>query len=93
MTAIEKVIGPVTARRLREIGISTRADLEKCGAVAAYAALRHRFDKAVTLNALYALEAVLRGVDWRALDGPTRQALAAAAGVIAEQQQKNARRR
>jgi DNA transformation protein and related proteins len=60
-------LGPKTAKRLAEIGIASRADLAAAGAAAAYARLRFRFGREVTLNALYAMDAALAGIDWRAV--------------------------
>lgn len=60
-------IGPVTERRLIEVGIADRAALRKLGAVKAYQRLKFRFGKDVTLNALYGLEAVLLGCHWLAI--------------------------
>ncbi|HVO01172.1 MAG TPA: TfoX/Sxy family protein [Candidatus Cybelea sp.] len=66
-SAIFPGIGPVTERRLIEIGVKDRAALKKLGAVKAYRRLRFRYGKDVTLNALYGLEAVILGCDWRQL--------------------------
>ena len=72
-------LGPATARMLAEIGIETSAELRRVGSVAAYRRLKFRFGRAVTAIALYAMEAGLRGLDWRALDAESRRALLAAA--------------
>ena len=48
-------LGPKSARWLAEIGITTEAELRASGAVAAWKRLRFRFDRAVNINALYAL--------------------------------------
>jgi DNA transformation protein len=61
------------ARRLREIGVYSEDDLRKVGPLMAFAALRARFPRDVSLIALYAMEAALVGVDWRALP-PGRKA-------------------
>jgi DNA transformation protein len=60
-------IGPVTEKRLLEVGIADRAALRKLGAVKAYQRLKFRFGKDVTLNALYGLEAVIAGCHWLAI--------------------------
>lgn len=68
-------LGPVTAARLAEIGIDTPAALHDAGAVGAYLRLKFRFGKAVTLNALYGLDAAIRNVHWRTIDGERKAAL------------------
>lgn len=60
-------IGLVTEGRLIAVGIGDLAALRKLGAIKAYQRLKFRFGKDVTLNALYGLEAVLRGCHWRAI--------------------------
>lgn len=59
--------GAVTAQRLTEIQIHTLGDIEALGAVETFARLRFAFGHAVSRNALHALEATLRDVDWRDL--------------------------
>jgi DNA transformation protein len=66
-------IGPVTEKRLIAVGVADLAALRKLGAVKAYQRLKFRFGKDVTLNALYALEAVLTGQHGRAIT-PGRKA-------------------
>jgi len=66
-------IGPVTEKRLVDVGVADLAALRKLGAVKAYQRLKFRFGKDVTLNALYGLEAVLTGRHWRAVT-PARKA-------------------
>jgi DNA transformation protein and related proteins len=61
-------LGPVTAARLAEIGIDSEAALIQAGAVGAYRRLKFRFGRAVTLNALYGLDAAIRNVHWRTID-------------------------
>ncbi|HEV7372466.1 TfoX/Sxy family DNA transformation protein [Arenibaculum sp.] len=68
-------LGPATARRLAEVGVSCEADLRALGAVAAYARLRHAFPRETSLNALWALHGALEGVAWTALDAATRARL------------------
>jgi DNA transformation protein len=74
-------LGPVTAARLAEIGIDTVESLAEAGAVAAYQRLRFRFGKAVTLNALYGLDAAIRNVHWREIDAGRKEELRRAAGL------------
>ncbi len=66
-------LGPVMARRLREIGIVTDDDLRCSGALRAFAALRTKTRRGLSLNALYAMEAALLGLHWRDLP-PERNA-------------------
>lgn len=82
-TPVEELanIGRVTAGWLREVDIATYGDLAAVGAVEAYARLRFRHGRQVTRNALHGLEAAIRGIDWRALDAPTRAALDVAAAA------------
>jgi hypothetical protein len=61
-------LGPVTAQRLAEVGITDEQQLTDIGAVGAYKTLKFRFGKAVTLNALYGLDAAVRNVHWREID-------------------------
>lgn len=77
-------LGPVSAAWLREVGIETRGDLERAGAVLAYRVVRDRYPTA-GLNLLYALHGALTGERWDRLAEGTRQRLraeaAAAAGI------------
>ena len=68
----------MTAARLAEIGISSEAELRATGAVEAYRRLRFHFGRAVTLNALYGLDAAVRDVHWRAIDDARKAELRAA---------------
>jgi len=68
-------IGPVTERRLVEVGIGDLAALRKLGAVNAYQRLKFRYGKDVTLNALYGLEAAITGCHWLALPAARKDAL------------------
>jgi len=72
-------LGPKTQLWLHGVGIDSEADLRAAGAVDAYRRLKFAFGKAITLNALYAMEAALRGCDWRALPDAVRRKLKAAA--------------
>ena len=74
-------LGPVTAKRLSEIGIDTPAKLIGAGAVEAYQRLRFRFGRAVTLNALYCLDAAIRNIHWREIDDDRRAELRRLAGI------------
>jgi DNA transformation protein len=68
-------IGPVTERRLIEVGIKDIAALRKIGAVKAYQRLKFRYGKDVTLNALYGLEAVIAGCHWLAIPEARKEEL------------------
>lgn len=59
-------LGPASTRWLAAIGVHTRRDLERLGAVDAYRALKNQ-GYPVSLNLVYAIEAALRDVDWRRL--------------------------
>ena len=72
-------LGPVTRRWLSEVGIADVATLRATGAVPAFVRLRFAFGRAVSLNALYAIDAALRGVPWTALSPGERDALRHAA--------------
>jgi DNA transformation protein len=76
-------IGKVVANRLRGVGISTRADLEKRGAAAAYLAIRDAKPGATLPRCyyLYSLEGALRDVHWDALPEEVKRALSIEAGI------------
>jgi DNA transformation protein len=74
-------LGPVTAKRLAEVGIGDAEALRETGAVAAYKKLKFRFGKDVTLNALYGLDAAVRNVHWREIDDARKAELRREAGV------------
>jgi len=65
---------PQSSQWLRDAGITTIADLEQIGPVAAYQLVKQRQPKA-SLNLLWALEAGLKGQDWRELPESTKQKL------------------
>lgn len=67
-------LGPKSSQWLRDAGINTIAELEQLGAVAAYQLVKERQPK-VSLNLLWALEAGLKGKDWRELPESTKQRL------------------
>jgi len=80
-SAVFPGIGPVTEKRLIEIGIEDATALRRVGAPDSYRRLKFRYGKAVTLNALYGLEAVIRGCHWLDLPPERKQELKRAAGV------------
>lgn len=61
-----KNIGPTVARRLNEVGIRTRGELERAGSVAAYCEIKQRNPEARTplCYYLYSLEGALRDQHW-----------------------------
>ncbi len=71
-------LGPASARWLNAIGVHTRHDLEKLGAVDAYALLKAHGYKA-SLNLVYAIEGALTGRDWNRFPAKRKAQLKAAA--------------
>jgi hypothetical protein len=67
-------LGPASAAWLREIGVSTRADLQRLGAVVAYRMVKQRQPR-TSLNLLWALAAGLADKDWRDLSASAKQQL------------------
>lgn len=72
-------LGPVSAARLRAVGIETPGDLRRAGAVEAYLRLRRRFPVETLPITLYVLQGALSGVRWYELPEEVRAALAAEA--------------
>ncbi|MAI89208.1 TfoX/Sxy family DNA transformation protein [Ponticaulis sp.] len=68
-------LGPKSAWIMQEAGIPDEAALRKLGAVSAYRQLRFQFPRYASLNLLWALEAALRDIDWRALTPEDKAAL------------------
>lgn len=77
--------GPRSTRWLAEIDIRDIEDIRALGAVECYARLRFRFGRHITRNMLFALEAAIRDMDWRALTPQDKAALDAAAKRRLEQ--------
>ncbi|WP_243374519.1 TfoX/Sxy family protein [Microvirga solisilvae] len=77
-------IGAVTQGRLEEAGIGTILELRAMGSVEAYRRLKFTFPRQVSLNALYALEAALRGCHWLDLPQDVKTALQQEARAIDE---------
>jgi DNA transformation protein and related proteins len=71
-------LGPVSAARLRALGIETPEDLRRLGAIEAYVRLRRGFPE-TTRTSLYALHGALTGVRWYELSKDVRSALRDAA--------------
>ena len=70
-------LGPFMVNKLAEIGITNEDELRKTGAVAAYIRLKFFFEREITLNALWAMDAGLSGIDWRLLSEERKQELRA----------------
>ncbi len=85
-------IGPVTRGRLEEAGIRTMSDLKAIGSVEAYRRLKFMLPRQVSLNALYGLEAALRGCHWLDLPQDVKAALQREAGLVDEAFRKPASR-
>jgi len=77
-------IGPMTQSRLAEAGIRSVDELGAMGAVEAYRRLKFMMPRQVSLNALYALEAALRGCHWLDLPQDVKSALQQQARTIDE---------
>ena len=77
-------VGPVTQGWLEEAGIRTVADLRAIGSVEAYRRLKFMFPRRVSLNALYGLEAALRGCSWLHLPPDVKTALQSEARTVDE---------
>ncbi len=73
-----KNIGPRTAEWLREIGVYSRADLEKLGAVEAYW-LINSLGHHTTAVLLYALQGAILNIHWNEVPPQMKQALKEAA--------------
>ena len=67
-------LGPKSCQWLRDAGITTIAEVEQIGHVAAYRLVKERQPK-VSLNLLWAIAAGLKGKDWRELPEATKQRL------------------
>jgi hypothetical protein len=72
-----KNLGPKSTAMLAKIGIHSRDDLERCGAVDCFLALKN-MDFPVNLNMLYALEAALLDIHITALGNDIKQHLQSA---------------
>jgi len=76
-------IGATVAERLASIGISSRSDLAKMGAVEAYRRMcqEHPGRTLPVCYYLYSLEAALRDVHWNDLTAEEKQSLRSQAGA------------
>jgi DNA transformation protein len=75
-----KNIGPTVERRLNEVGIHTRADLERVGPAEAYKRIRARHMVGTTPKCyyLYSLQGALTGVHWDDLPESVKEELSRA---------------
>ncbi|WP_457090321.1 TfoX/Sxy family DNA transformation protein [Microvirga sp. P5_D2] len=83
-------IGSATQERLAEAGIRTVGELRSIGPVEAYRRIKFMMPRQVSLNALYALEAGLRGCHWLDLPQDVKAALQREAGMIDEAMRRGA---
>jgi DNA transformation protein len=67
-------LGPKSSQWLRQIGVTTIADLKQLGPVVAYRLVKQRQPRA-SLNLLWSLAAGLKGQDWRTLTDQTKDRL------------------
>ncbi len=74
-----KNLGPVSAARLRAVGITSPEELRRVGAIEAYALLKEAFPAVTTPIALYVLHGALTGVRWYTLPDEIKAALRDAA--------------
>jgi len=74
-----KNLGPVSASRLRAVGIATPEELRRLGAVEAYVRLKRAFPVETTHVSLYALHGAVTDTRWYALPEEARAALRNAA--------------
>lgn len=58
-------LGSYMTRCLAEIDVHSAGDLRSLGAVEAYARLKFRFGREMSLNALWAMDAALAGIHWQ----------------------------
>jgi DNA transformation protein and related proteins len=70
-----KNLGPVSAARLREVGIETAHDLRLLGAVEAYRRLKRAYPIETTQVALYALHGAINDVHWYSLSDEAKARL------------------
>jgi TfoX-like protein len=70
-------IGPTTASRLVEVGVESSDDIDRLGSVEVFRRLEGT-RQGVSLNALWVLEALLLGCDWRDLPADRKAQLRAA---------------
>lgn len=72
--AAQANLGPASAQMLVAAGISCMAELQRLGAVVAYAQVK-RHDPRASLNLLWALEGALTGLPWQTVAREHRTSL------------------
>ena len=72
-----KNLGPTIIQRLNEVGIHSKGDLERIGAVAGHRRIRERHpEKTIPVcYYLYSLEGAIRGVHWNDLPRKVKEEL------------------
>jgi DNA transformation protein len=68
-------LGPISAARLRAVGIDSPDELRRVGAVEAYLKLRESHPFEISVVFLYALHGAVTDTDWRQLSESTRARL------------------
>ena len=68
-------LGPASARRLAALGLGTRGDLERVGALGTMLALERHEGRRPSLNLLYAMVGALEGRPWQAVAREERLSL------------------
>lgn len=77
-----KNLGPISAARLRAVGVETPEELRRLGAVEVYIRLRRAFPSQTTHIMLYALHGALANVRWYELSDEVTAALRDAAARL-----------
>jgi DNA transformation protein len=68
-------LGPISASRLRVVGIDSPEELKRVGAVEAYIRLKETHPFEISVVFLYALHGAVTDTDWRQLSESTRARL------------------
>lgn len=72
--AAQKGLGPRSAIMLAKVGITTLAQLQEMGSVAAFMLVRQN-DSRASLNLLWGLESALTGISWQEVSRVHRSSL------------------
>lgn len=78
-----KNLGPESSKWLRQVGLHSKADIEKIGPLKAYAMVREAGLPA-SLNLVYALQAMLMDLHWQKLPVDLRDELKVAVRLMAD---------
>src|SRR3989442_9950872 len=70
-----KNLGPISAARLRAVGIDSPEELRRIGAGEAFVKLKEGLPFDISLGFLYALQGAVTDTDWRQLSETTRARL------------------